>query len=65
MTLTSFFFAFTSQWIVAGGAIVMEWNVHDPPGQQAAASMFDSHIVLVGRISDLNRIGTNNCLTGR
>jgi len=32
----------------AGGAIVVEWNVHDPPGQQAAAGMWDSAVVLGG-----------------
>ncbi|KAG2137936.1 glycoside hydrolase family 55 protein [Suillus clintonianus] len=30
----------------APGAIMIEWNVHDPPGQQAAAGMWDSHIRL-------------------
>ena len=29
---------------IAAGAIVMEWNVHDPAGQQGAAGMWDSHI---------------------
>lgn len=40
----------------AGGAIIIEWNVRDPPGNQAAAGMWDSHIVLGGgkpsRLSD-------------
>lgn len=31
----------------AGGAIVVEWNVHDPAGQQGAAGMWDSHIRFV------------------
>jgi hypothetical protein len=26
---------------------MIEWNVHDPSGQQAAAGMWDSHIRLV------------------
>ena len=26
----------------AGGAILVEWNVHDPSGQQAAAGMWDT-----------------------
>lgn len=26
----------------AGGAIVMEWNVHDPSGNQGAAGMWDT-----------------------
>ncbi|KAG2335843.1 glycoside hydrolase family 55 protein [Suillus weaverae] len=30
----------------APGAIMIEWNVHDPSGQQAAAGMWDSHIRL-------------------
>ena len=28
----------------ANGAIVVEWNVHDPSGQPAAAGMWDSLI---------------------
>ncbi|KAG1814274.1 glycoside hydrolase family 55 protein [Suillus subaureus] len=32
----------------APGAIMIEWNVHDPSGQQAAAGMWDSHIRLGG-----------------
>ncbi|KAG1724556.1 glycoside hydrolase family 55 protein [Suillus lakei] len=28
----------------APGAVMIEWNVHDPSGQQAAAGMWDSHI---------------------
>ncbi|KAG2072933.1 glycoside hydrolase family 55 protein [Suillus decipiens] len=31
----------------APGAIMIEWNVHDPSGQQAAAGMWDSHIRLM------------------
>ncbi|KAG1854267.1 hypothetical protein F4604DRAFT_1591313 [Suillus subluteus] len=31
----------------APGAIMIEWNAHDPSGQQAAAGMWDSHIRLV------------------
>lgn len=38
----STFFAFS-----AGGAIVLEWNIHDPAGQQGAAGMWDTHIRLV------------------
>jgi len=34
--------------VVAGGAIVIEWNIHDPPGRQAVVGMWDSHVVLVG-----------------
>lgn len=30
------------------GAIVLEWNVHDPSGQQGAAGLWDSHIRLGG-----------------
>ncbi|EIM83048.1 exo-beta-1-3-glucanase [Stereum hirsutum FP-91666 SS1] len=32
----------------AGGAIVVEWNVHDPSGQQGAAGMWDTLIRLGG-----------------
>ncbi|KAF7974441.1 hypothetical protein HWV62_12174 [Athelia sp. TMB] len=32
----------------AGGAIILEWNVHDPSGNQAAAGLWDSHIILGG-----------------
>ncbi|PAV23600.1 glycoside hydrolase family 55 [Pyrrhoderma noxium] len=34
----------------AAGAIVIEWNVHDPEGQQGAAGMWDSHIRLGGAL---------------
>ncbi len=29
----------------AAGAIVVEWNVHDPTGQQGAAGTWDTHIM--------------------
>jgi hypothetical protein len=32
----------------AGGAIVVEWNVHDPSGQKGVAGMWDVHIRLGG-----------------
>ncbi|KAI0082027.1 exo-beta-1,3-glucanase [Panus rudis PR-1116 ss-1] len=32
----------------AAGAVVVEWNVHDPAGQQGAAGIWDSHIILGG-----------------
>lgn len=32
----------------APGAIMIEWNVHDPSGQQGAAGMWDSHVRLGG-----------------
>ncbi|CAL1707953.1 unnamed protein product [Somion occarium] len=32
----------------AAGAIVVEWNVHDPAGQQGAAGTWDTHIILGG-----------------
>ncbi|KAL6310407.1 exo-beta-1,3-glucanase [Sparassis latifolia] len=35
----------------AAGAIVVEWNVHDPAGQQGAAGAWDTHIMSNG--SDL------------
>lgn len=34
----------------AGGAIILEWNVHDPSGNQAAAGLWDSHVILGGAI---------------
>ncbi|KAG6373189.1 glycoside hydrolase family 55 protein [Boletus reticuloceps] len=32
----------------APGAIVLEWNVHDPSGQQGAAGLWDTHIRSLG-----------------
>ncbi|EGN92975.1 glycoside hydrolase family 55 protein [Serpula lacrymans var. lacrymans S7.3] len=32
----------------APGAIMIEWNVHDPSGQQGAAGMWDTHLRSVG-----------------
>ncbi|KAI0958912.1 hypothetical protein AcV7_004596 [Taiwanofungus camphoratus] len=32
----------------AAGAIIVEWNVHDPSGQQGAAGTWDTHIILGG-----------------
>ncbi|KAG6330106.1 hypothetical protein ID866_8982, partial [Astraeus odoratus] len=32
----------------APGAIVLEWNIHDPSGQQGAAGLWDTHIRLGG-----------------
>ena len=32
----------------AAGAVVVEWNVHDPAGQQGAAGTWDTHIILGG-----------------
>jgi len=34
----------------AAGAIVVEWNVHDPSGKQGVAGMWDSHIRLGGAL---------------
>ncbi|KAI0744238.1 beta-1,3-glucanase [Daedaleopsis nitida] len=46
----------------AAGAIVLEWNVHDPAGQKAAAGTWDTHIILGGSgpVPDVRR-GGNNC----
>jgi len=33
----------------AAGAIVVEWNVHDPSGEQGAAGTWDTYIILGGR----------------
>ncbi|KAK7692806.1 hypothetical protein QCA50_004440 [Cerrena zonata] len=32
----------------AAGAIVVEWNIHDPAGKQGAAGAWNSHIILGG-----------------
>ncbi|THH06760.1 hypothetical protein EW145_g3870 [Phellinidium pouzarii] len=42
-------FVFTTRG-PAPGAILVEWNVHDPAGQQGAAGMWDSHIRLGGAL---------------
>ncbi|KAG9310495.1 glycoside hydrolase family 55 protein [Chiua virens] len=34
----------------APGAIMIEWNVHDPVGQQGAAGLWDTHIRLGGAV---------------
>jgi len=34
----------------APGAIMVEWNVHDPSGQQGAAGMWDTHLRLGGAV---------------
>ncbi|KDQ52486.1 glycoside hydrolase family 55 protein [Jaapia argillacea MUCL 33604] len=43
------------------GAIMVEWNVHDPSGQQAAAGMWDTHVRFVVPVgTDLQQ---SNCPT--
>lgn len=37
-------------YCLAGGAIVVEWNIHDPPGRQGVAGMWDSHIRYVRQV---------------
>lgn len=32
----------------AAGAIIVEWNVHDPDGQQGAAGTWDTHLIIGG-----------------
>ncbi|KAF8654106.1 hypothetical protein AX16_003639 [Volvariella volvacea WC 439] len=32
----------------SGGAIIVEWNIHEPDGQQGGAGMWDSHIRIGG-----------------
>ena len=32
----------------AAGAIIIEWNVHDPANQQGAAGTWDTHIIIGG-----------------
>ncbi|KAL5490259.1 hypothetical protein ACEPAI_5092 [Sanghuangporus weigelae] len=49
----------------AAGAIVMEWNVHDPAGQQGAAGMWDSHIRYGYHIEDLIRLADAVYLSSR
>ncbi|KII88661.1 glycoside hydrolase family 55 protein [Plicaturopsis crispa FD-325 SS-3] len=44
------------------GAIVLEWNVHDPSSSQAAAGTWDTHIVLGG--ADGTNLQTDKCLAG-
>ncbi|KAG9310411.1 glycoside hydrolase family 55 protein [Chiua virens] len=34
----------------APGAILLEWNVHDPSGQQGAAGLWDTHLRLGGAV---------------
>ena len=53
----------------AGGAIIMEWNVHDPRGSQGVAGMWDSIIALAGRRERASRCPpallrsyTDNCM---
>ncbi|KAI0645963.1 exo-beta-1,3-glucanase [Trametes meyenii] len=43
------------------GAIVLEWNVHDPAGQQGAAGTWDTHIILGGKAG--TNLQANNCPT--
>ncbi|OCH91433.1 exo-beta-1,3-glucanase [Obba rivulosa] len=45
----------------AAGAIIVEWNVHDPSGQQGAAGTWDTHIILGGR--DGSNLQASNCPT--
>lgn len=33
--------------MTAAGAIVVEWNIREPEGEQGAVGMWDSHIRLV------------------
>ncbi|KAI0820033.1 exo-beta-1,3-glucanase [Trametes gibbosa] len=45
----------------AAGAVVLEWNVHDPAGQQGAAGTWDTHIILGGKAG--TNLQANNCPT--
>ncbi|KAI0692746.1 beta-1,3-glucanase [Cerioporus squamosus] len=45
----------------AAGAVVVEWNVHDPAGQQGAAGTWDTHIILGGQAG--TNLQANNCPT--
>ncbi|KAG6820486.1 hypothetical protein H0H93_016548 [Arthromyces matolae] len=46
----------------APGAIVVEWNVRDPPRRQGAAGMWDSHIRLGGAVG--TNLEPSNCPAG-
>ncbi|KAF8139667.1 glycoside hydrolase family 55 protein [Boletus edulis] len=46
----------------AAGAIVLEWNVHDPSGQQGAAGLWDTHIRLGGAKGTNMQVA--NCAAG-
>ncbi|KAH7929806.1 glycoside hydrolase family 55 protein [Leucogyrophana mollusca] len=52
---------FTTQGPTAG-AIVLEWNVHEPAGQQGACGMWDSHIRLGGAMG--TNLQTAECPAG-
>ncbi|TBU39254.1 beta-1,3-glucanase [Dichomitus squalens] len=45
----------------AAGAVVVEWNVHDPAGQQGAAGTWDTHIILGGK--DGTNLQASQCPT--
>ncbi|OBZ70776.1 Glucan 1,3-beta-glucosidase [Grifola frondosa] len=45
----------------AAGAIIVEWNVHDPAGQQGAAGTWDTHIILGGKTG--SNLQASNCPT--
>lgn len=47
----------------AAGAIVVEWNIREPAGQQGAAGMWDSHIRLGGAAGSNLELG--QCPPGR
>ncbi|PSR72174.1 hypothetical protein PHLCEN_2v11966 [Hermanssonia centrifuga] len=42
----------------AAGAIIVEWNVHDPAGQQGAAGAWDTHLIIGGTDHDLDTPGS-------
>ncbi|KAM5540301.1 hypothetical protein V8D89_006120 [Ganoderma adspersum] len=51
------------------GAVVLEWNVHEPAGQHGAAGTWDTHIILGGKVGTnlqasqcpTSGIGGNDC----
>lgn len=53
----------------AAGAIIVEWNVHDPSGQQATAGAWDTHLIIGGTAQSGLQVGQcptsgaggNNC----
>ncbi|EGN96215.1 glycoside hydrolase family 55 protein [Serpula lacrymans var. lacrymans S7.3] len=54
-------FVFTTQGPTPG-AIVIEWNIHEPSGEQGACGMWDSHIRLGGAVG--TNLETAQCPSG-
>lgn len=50
---------------VAPGAILIEWNIHEPAGQQGAAGLWDTHIRYAFAIKSMNTTYHKNLQAGR